>query len=466
MGPGPVAEGHRAVPQRLPGFGGAGLGGARRFRDHAPGVAGVDLRRRGPHSVLGTGAGSGRGGLLPGAAALGAGLVDLRPGDARRAAAPGAGPGPHAPRDMVVGVVYREQALPVAWHIVEAQARGSWVAHFGRLLRLLAPAVPPGTPVHVLCDQGLGSRKLWRQIVDWHPVLRYPPHITTGGERVPARQRGHAQRARPSGATPCRAGSGALAAADRHPDRRGRGLPPDRASGAASGAAQSRARGPAPAGPGRGHLAGRRLRHPPRGRPRPRPAAGPSASPPGRGPTGGGPAPLQPAAACNRLWARVWLTPTRPRPGRRPALPVAPRRLSAPRSRPRTPGLVPPLPGFRDFRSRTPAPRAGSRRPPVSKQHPIGTSRRDRNSRLFHPGSSRLPSVPPGGMGHGVRLSIPASYPRGVPIKQPGFRTTQPLSWNPDTPLPPPEPASCRSIPNTSRGRAPCTPCCCHCSFC
>lgn len=81
---------------------------------------------------------------------------------------------------LVVSVVYREQALPVAWHIVEAQARGSWVALFGRLLRLLAPAVPPGTPVHVLCDQGLGSRKLWARIVElgWHPVLRYPPHIT------------------------------------------------------------------------------------------------------------------------------------------------------------------------------------------------------------------------------------------------------------------------------------------------
>ena len=76
--------------------------------------------------------------------------------------------------------------------MVGAQARESWTAHFGRLLRQLAPAVPEGTPVHVLCDQGLGSRDLWRQIVDleWHPVLRYPPHITfhpTGGERVPAR---------------------------------------------------------------------------------------------------------------------------------------------------------------------------------------------------------------------------------------------------------------------------------------
>ncbi len=96
---------------------------------------------------------------------------------------------------LVVSVVYREHAIPVAWHVVAAQARGSWVAHFQRLLRLLAPAVPAGTPVHVLCDQGLSSRELWRQIValGWHPVLRYPLHITfrpTGGARVPARDLG------------------------------------------------------------------------------------------------------------------------------------------------------------------------------------------------------------------------------------------------------------------------------------
>ena len=49
--------------------------------------------------------------------------------------------------------------------------------------------------MHVLCDQGLGSRDLWRQIVDlgWHPVLCYPLHITfrpTNGDRVPARALG------------------------------------------------------------------------------------------------------------------------------------------------------------------------------------------------------------------------------------------------------------------------------------
>ena len=96
---------------------------------------------------------------------------------------------------LVVSVVYRQQALPVAWHVVGAQVRESWRAHFCRLLRQLAPAVPEGTRVHVLCDQGLGSRDLWRQIValGWHPVLRYPSHITfrpTGGARVPARALG------------------------------------------------------------------------------------------------------------------------------------------------------------------------------------------------------------------------------------------------------------------------------------
>ena len=66
---------------------------------------------------------------------------------------------------LVISGVYRQQAIPVAWHIVGAQARGSWIDHFCRLLRLLAPAVPATVPVHVLCDQGLGSRDLWAQIV-------------------------------------------------------------------------------------------------------------------------------------------------------------------------------------------------------------------------------------------------------------------------------------------------------------
>ena len=108
-------------------------------------------------------------------------------------------PRPEGPRKqdelvaLVISVVYRQQAIPVPWHIVGAQARESWIDHFCRLLRLLAPAVPATVPVHVLCDQGLGSRDLWAQIValGWHPCLRYPPHVTFQPQgqtqRVPVR---------------------------------------------------------------------------------------------------------------------------------------------------------------------------------------------------------------------------------------------------------------------------------------
>ena len=83
---------------------------------------------------------------------------------------------------LVISGVYRQPAVPVAWHIVGAQARESWIDHFCRLRRRLAPAVPATVtvPVPVLCDQGLCSRDLWAQIValGGHPCLRYPPHVT------------------------------------------------------------------------------------------------------------------------------------------------------------------------------------------------------------------------------------------------------------------------------------------------
>ena len=98
---------------------------------------------------------------------------------------------------LVFSVVYRQHAHPggprVAWHIVDAQAKESWIDPCCRLLRRLAPAVPATVPGHVLCDQGLGSRDLWAQIValGWHPCLRYQPHVTFQPEgqtsRVPVR---------------------------------------------------------------------------------------------------------------------------------------------------------------------------------------------------------------------------------------------------------------------------------------
>ena len=98
---------------------------------------------------------------------------------------------------LVISGVYRQHAIPVAWHIVGAQAKGSWIDHFCRRLRLLAPAVPATVPEPGLCDQGLGSRALWAQIVAFgyplggHPCLRYPPHVTFPPEgqtqRMPVR---------------------------------------------------------------------------------------------------------------------------------------------------------------------------------------------------------------------------------------------------------------------------------------
>ena len=61
---------------------------------------------------------------------------------------------------LVISVVYRQHAHAVAWHIVCAQEKGSWIDPCCRLLPLLVPAVPATVPVHVLCDKGLGSRDL------------------------------------------------------------------------------------------------------------------------------------------------------------------------------------------------------------------------------------------------------------------------------------------------------------------
>ena len=59
------------------------------------------------------------------------------------------------------------------------------------LLKELAPAVPQEMTVIVLCDRGISSPKLWKQICaqGWHPCMRYRKNITfcaDGGRRLPA----------------------------------------------------------------------------------------------------------------------------------------------------------------------------------------------------------------------------------------------------------------------------------------
>lgn len=75
---------------------------------------------------------------------------------------------------LVVSVLYRGSAVPVAWHILRANRKGAWLRPLGRLLRQLRPAIPKEMQVVVFADRGLWSPRLWRTIRagGWHPVMR------------------------------------------------------------------------------------------------------------------------------------------------------------------------------------------------------------------------------------------------------------------------------------------------------
>lgn len=93
---------------------------------------------------------------------------------------------------LVVSVLYRGTAIPVAWQVLPATQPGAWMPGLLRLLRLLWPAVPADWTVLVTADRGLWSRRLWKRVRDlgWHPLLRVQGRITfqpTGGKRVPVR---------------------------------------------------------------------------------------------------------------------------------------------------------------------------------------------------------------------------------------------------------------------------------------
>ena len=92
---------------------------------------------------------------------------------------------------LVVSVLYRGSAIPVARAVLPGNVPGAWLGSILRLLRLLRPAVPPGWRVLVLADRGLWSPRLWRRIrrLGWHPLLRIQRRTTItpdGGERRPA----------------------------------------------------------------------------------------------------------------------------------------------------------------------------------------------------------------------------------------------------------------------------------------
>jgi len=75
---------------------------------------------------------------------------------------------------LVISVLYRGCAIPVAWHVLPAKQAGSWQPHWARLLRALETYVPRDWLVLVLADRGLYSRRLFRVVkrLHWHPFFR------------------------------------------------------------------------------------------------------------------------------------------------------------------------------------------------------------------------------------------------------------------------------------------------------
>ena len=82
---------------------------------------------------------------------------------------------------IVISVVYRGCAIPVAWRIMRANKPGAWMDPIVELLKALAPAPPEGMNVIVLCDRGLTSPKLWEQI----RAQSLPPATTGESLRYP-----------------------------------------------------------------------------------------------------------------------------------------------------------------------------------------------------------------------------------------------------------------------------------------
>jgi hypothetical protein len=81
---------------------------------------------------------------------------------------------------LTISVLYRGTAIPVAWHVLPANAPGAWMPAICELLTRLQPAVPADWTVLVLADRGLWSPRLWDALgaQRWHPLLRVQRHVT------------------------------------------------------------------------------------------------------------------------------------------------------------------------------------------------------------------------------------------------------------------------------------------------
>jgi hypothetical protein len=75
---------------------------------------------------------------------------------------------------LVVSVLYRGCAVPVAWTVLKANAKHSWEPEWKALLKDFRAVVPADWQVIVLADRGLYAKWLFEAIVElsWHPLMR------------------------------------------------------------------------------------------------------------------------------------------------------------------------------------------------------------------------------------------------------------------------------------------------------
>ncbi len=75
---------------------------------------------------------------------------------------------------LSIGVVYRGEAIPVAWKVLPANVPHPWGPGWRALVEAFAGLVPAGYTVIVMTDRALYARWLYREIrgLGWHPVMR------------------------------------------------------------------------------------------------------------------------------------------------------------------------------------------------------------------------------------------------------------------------------------------------------
>lgn len=75
---------------------------------------------------------------------------------------------------LVISVVYRGCAIPIAWRVLPANEKGSWRGVWQELFAHFQGVLPEDWVVIVMADRGLYAKWLWEAIqqCNWHPFLR------------------------------------------------------------------------------------------------------------------------------------------------------------------------------------------------------------------------------------------------------------------------------------------------------